>query len=131
MAVGALEDQFYENLVRVLGLAPGDSERSDPAGWGTLRTRMAGIFRQRTQEEWTAAFSGAEACVTPVLSLHDAPRHPQSLERGTFDSRGRPRSGPVFTATPTGPAASPPERGQDSGSILCDWLGAARPRSGC
>jgi alpha-methylacyl-CoA racemase len=129
MAVGAIEDQFYENLVRVLGLDPGESERSDPAKWETLRIRMAGIFRQRTQEEWTATFSGAEACVTPVLSLRDAPRHPHSLERGTFDGHGWPRSGPVFAVTPTGPAASPPERGRDSASILRDWLGAGRPLS--
>ncbi len=122
MAVGAIEDRFYAGLVERLGLTAEQSRRDDPTGWPDLHDRFAAIFRARTQSEWTAVFEGTEACVTPVLSLTDAPHHPHSVARGTFDDQGLPRSGPVFGATPTVAAGPVPDPGQHSDDVRRDWL---------
>ncbi len=38
----------------------------------------------RTRDEWAAAFAGVNACVSLVLSLHEAPGHPHNQARGTY-----------------------------------------------
>jgi alpha-methylacyl-CoA racemase len=122
MAVGAIEDRFYDCLIETLELTPEQGNRDDAAGWPDLRERFATIFAARTQQAWTVVFGSVEACVTPVLSLTDAPHHPHSVARGTFDPDGFPRSGPVFGSTPTAPAAPGPSSGQHSEEIRRDWL---------
>ncbi|MBW5424531.1 CoA transferase, partial [Streptomyces sp. BG9H] len=69
MAVGALEQQFYDEFIALLGLAEMAPARKDLARWGELREAVAARFKERTREEWTAVFEGSDACVAPVLSL--------------------------------------------------------------
>ncbi|MGW1273680.1 CaiB/BaiF CoA transferase family protein, partial [Streptomyces sp. NPDC002491] len=89
MAVGALEPQFYDAFVDLLGL-DGDlrDARKDWTRWAELREAVAARFRARTRDAWTAVFEGSDACVAPVLSLREAPRHPHLAARGTFVDHG-------------------------------------------
>ncbi|MFE7458678.1 CaiB/BaiF CoA transferase family protein [Streptomyces sp. NPDC057554] len=116
MAVGALEERFYADLLTGLGLAPGTlPDRADRTNWPALRTAFAARFATRTREEWTAEFTGTQACVTPVLTVREAARHPQLAERGTYLDTGTgtaPAPAPRFGRTPApapGPAPSPGE----------------------
>src|SRR5882757_7335158 len=47
MGVGAIEPQFYDELIRLLEIAPPD--RSDLASWPELHKVLAETFAQRTQ----------------------------------------------------------------------------------
>ncbi|PRH75813.1 carnitine dehydratase, partial [Streptomyces solincola] len=83
MAVGALEQRFYDEFARLLGLGEAAALRDDPARWGELRDAVAARFATRTRAEWTALFEPADACVSPVLSMREAPAHPHLAARST------------------------------------------------
>jgi alpha-methylacyl-CoA racemase len=105
IAVGALERQFYAELIDRLGLDPDDWPQADPTRWPELRGRMAEVFASRTRDEWMEVFEGSDACVAPVLSLADAPDHPHVVARGTYtDVAGirQPAAAPRFSRTPGG-----------------------------
>jgi alpha-methylacyl-CoA racemase len=106
MAVGAIEPQFYEALLRGLGLAPDDvGPQSDRARWPETKSRFAEVFRSRTRQEWTAVFDDVDACVAPVLAPWEAAQHPHNRERKTFvvrDGRTQPGAVPRFSRTPSG-----------------------------
>lgn len=101
MAVAASEDLFYERFVRLLGLDPEDlPERGSKDNWPALKTIFAGRFLTRTREEWTEVFRGAEACVTPVMGLDEAPRHGHARARSAFldvDGALQPAPAPRFS----------------------------------
>lgn len=124
MAVGALEQQFYDTFVELLGIRDQAPARQDPARWGELRETVAARFRTRTREEWTEVFEGTDACVAPVLSLGEAPRHPHLAARGTFTDYGgitQPAPAPRFSATPTAVTGGPAQPGADTESVAADW----------
>ncbi|KAK4127593.1 alpha-methylacyl-CoA racemase [Parathielavia appendiculata] len=69
MAVGALEPQFFAELVMGLGLAGQgweDGRRYDRDQWPELRRVMEGVFKSKTRDEWERVFEGTDACCTPV-----------------------------------------------------------------
>ncbi|MFD8146676.1 CaiB/BaiF CoA transferase family protein [Streptomyces sp. NPDC059708] len=124
MAVGALEQQFYDTFVRLLGIADEAPARKDTARWGELREAVAARFRTRTRAEWTEVFEGTDACVAPVLSLGEAPHHPHLAARSTFSDFGgitQPAPAPRFSATPTAIASGPARPGADTESVARDW----------
>lgn len=97
MAVGCNEPAFYKIFIETLGLQLDQTpERSDRTNWPALRTLFASHFAQRTREEWTAIFEHTDACVSPVLSMKEAPHHPHNAARSTFrDVDGHPIPGPA------------------------------------
>ncbi|MFJ8058332.1 CaiB/BaiF CoA transferase family protein [Streptomyces sp. NPDC096142] len=124
MAVGALEPQFYDRFVDLLGLADLADARRDWTRWGELREAVAARFRSRTRDEWTDVFAGTDACVAPVLSLREAPHHPHLAARGTFTEHGgitQPAPAPRFSATPTAVRGGPAQPGADTSGVARDW----------
>lgn len=82
VAVGALEPQFYAELVCGLGLADDwNQTRLDRATWPEMARQFAAAFRSKTRAEWEAVFDGTDACVTPVLS------YPELEKRGPGQGR--------------------------------------------
>ncbi|MFJ9250069.1 CaiB/BaiF CoA transferase family protein [Streptomyces sp. NPDC101776] len=111
IAVGALEEQFYTALLQGLGLDPSTlPHRDDPANWPALKAAFAARFSRRTRDDWAAHFENTEACVTPVLSLTEAPAHPHLRARGTYTETG-PAPAPRFDRTPAAPPP-PPDPGR-------------------
>lgn len=113
VAVGCNEPQFYAEFLRGLGLdADKLPPRGDRANWPALRARFAARFAERTRDEWTQVFQGTDACVTPVLSLLEAPGHPHNIARRTFrDFSGHPVPAPAprfggRISEPAGPSAA-------------------------
>ncbi|MEV6840322.1 CaiB/BaiF CoA-transferase family protein [Streptomyces sp. NPDC051133] len=124
MAVGALEGQFYEEFLRLLGLADLAPARADWTRWDELRAHIAARFKSRTRDEWTAVFEGSDACVAPVLSLREAPHHPHLAARGTFTDHGgitQPAPAPRFSATPTTVRGGPALPGADTAAVAREW----------
>ena len=68
MAVGCLEPQFFKAFLKGVGLDGQGWERRrfERASWPELRTKLEGIFKGRTREEWEGVFEGTDACCTPV-----------------------------------------------------------------
>jgi alpha-methylacyl-CoA racemase len=113
VAVGAVETQFYAELIDRLGLAgridPG--EQYDRTTWPRTKRQLAEAFAARTRAEWAELFAESDACVTPVLAPWEAPRHPHNAARGTFTSVAghvQPAPAPRFSRTPADTAPSPP-----------------------
>ncbi|MFJ5293626.1 CaiB/BaiF CoA transferase family protein [Streptomyces sp. NPDC088348] len=135
MAVGALEPQFYDEFVQLLGVAAEAPARKDVARWGGLRETIAARFLTRTRAEWTAVFEGSDACVAPVLSLREAPDHPHLAARGTFTEHSgivQPAPAPRFSTTPGSVRLGPARPGADTAEVARDWdlpglAGAAGP----
>lgn len=123
MAVGAVEPQFYAQLLQ--GLALDDvPDRDNRANWPAIRTILAGRFIERTAAEWEKAFEGTDACVAPIRSLTEAPQDPHLAERGSYiTSNGvvQPGVAPRFSRTvPSEPhPASRP--GTSTCRALADW----------
>jgi alpha-methylacyl-CoA racemase len=125
VAVGALEDKFYVELLDRLGLKDIDpGARADPATWPALRGSLTEAFAARTRDEWAVIFAGSDACVTPVLDLDEAPDHPHNVARATYVGVGgatQPAPAPRFSATPLATPAPPPLVGADTGAALSGW----------
>ena len=122
VAVGALEPQFYAALLRGLGLADaGLPDQHDRSGWPLLRRRFTDTFAQRTRAEWEQVFAGTDACVSPVLTLAEAPAHPHAVARKAFVAVGdisQPAPAPRFDRTPAGVPSPPPRPGADTDAVL-------------
>lgn len=120
VAVGALEPQFWRELVAVLDVDVPD-EQYDPATWPAQREAFERAFRSRPRDEWAQVFSGSDACVAPVLSLAEAPTHPHLAARGTFAPFGAgvvPVTPPRFSDTPARPPGPEPLPGADTREYL-------------
>ncbi|WP_174514900.1 CaiB/BaiF CoA transferase family protein [Streptacidiphilus anmyonensis] len=124
MAVGALEPQFFAEFVKLLELPPDAPGQRDLARWDELRTLITERFATRTQAEWSALFEGTDACVAPVLTLHEAADHPHLRARASYGSHDgllQPGPAPRFSATPN-PAPRPPALPDaHRASVAVDW----------
>jgi alpha-methylacyl-CoA racemase len=106
ISVGAIEPQFYADLLRLLDVDPADAPQWDREQWPALKERFAAIFRTRTRQAWTELLQDADACATPVVGLGEAAQHPHNLARNTFFERDgvvQPSPAPRFSATPSDP----------------------------
>lgn len=125
IAIGPNEPQFYALMLKELGL---DGEtlpaQTDRAHWPAMRERFARIFKTKTREEWTAQLEQKDVCFAPVLSMREAPLHPQNKARGSFievDGVLQPGPAPRFSRTPSGVPCGPAFAGQHSKEVLTDW----------
>jgi alpha-methylacyl-CoA racemase len=124
LAVGAIEPQFYDDLITRLGLDPGRlPDRRDRARWPELKRLLAEAFRTRTRDEWAQEFAPSDACVAPVLTLTEAPQHPHNQARGTFVERDgitQPVPAPRFSRTRSELRRPPPLVGEHTDEVLAE-----------
>jgi alpha-methylacyl-CoA racemase len=122
IAVGALEDQFYDALIAGMGFTPDQvPDRKDARNHDRLRALFARRFLERTRDDWARVFQGTDACVSPVLSLSEAPHDPhQRARENVVDVAGilHPRPAPRFPSHPATPPRPPVRAGQDTQAIL-------------
>lgn len=109
VAVGAIEPQFYQQLLQGLDLDPADlPAQMSVSDWPKLRQTFTRVFATKTQAEWGRIFDGTDACVTPVLSPDEVVSHPHNKARGSFlkDAQGEisPRPAPVLSRSPAEPS---------------------------
>ena len=125
MAVGALEPQFYSELLKGLGFSEDEVSQMDITE--ESKKQFTERFKEKTQKEWCNIFDGTDACVTPVLLLEDAPKHPHNAERQSFvtsvdNGIPAPAAAPRLSRTPAITKATEPkaEHGQHTIEILID-----------
>jgi alpha-methylacyl-CoA racemase len=125
VSVGAMEPRFYRSFMTGLGFSEEDiPPQDDQTQWESLTRRVAEIFRSRTRVEWLQIFLGTDACVTPVLSLGEAPAHPHNRARATFVEVGgivEPAPAPRFSRTPSPDPSPPPGPGVHAIQELVRW----------
>lgn len=125
VSVGAMEPHFYRSFMHGLGFADADMpQQDDRTQWEELTRRVADIIRTQSRDEWLTVFEGTDACVTPVLSLSEAPAHPHNRARGTFveaDGIVEPAPAPRFSRTPPPPPSPVPEPGDHCTEALVRW----------
>ncbi|WP_405097397.1 CaiB/BaiF CoA transferase family protein [Micromonospora sp. NBC_01412] len=125
LAVGAVEPEFYANLLRVLGLTDISVEgQNDRSSWPALKLRIAELIRSRDLADWVAAFQGVEACVTPVLDIDEAMRDQRFHTPDAYvDYDGVRQSAPTprFSRTPSGVHRPSPLPGEHSEQVLREY----------
>ncbi|MGH9027776.1 MAG: CaiB/BaiF CoA transferase family protein [Acidimicrobiia bacterium] len=126
MAVGAIEPQFYAELLAGLGLAGevDPAAQHDRAEWPTLKKRFATLFATKTRAQWSEIFDGRDACVAPALDPVEAAEHPHIAARGTLVAPGgvpQPAPAPRFSRTPAEISGPPTAAGGDTNGALSAW----------
>lgn len=125
MAVGALEPQFFKELLKGLGLDEGHAiKQQDRSIWPDMRKTFHAKFLEKTRKQWEAIFDGKDACCTPVIDQAE-------LEHARYEQR--PAVG--LTHTPglgindeegwKSPRLAPGSGGEGT---LKSWLGWKRDR---
>jgi alpha-methylacyl-CoA racemase len=122
IAVGAIEPQFYAQLLALCGADDPDLQKQwGVRDWPQIKGKFAALFKSRTRDEWCALLEGTDACFAPVLDMAEAPAHPHNQARGAFvevDGVTQPAPAPRFSRTAAGEVEPPRE---DSAGILADW----------
>jgi len=112
MAVGAIEPQFFAELLAGLGLSAEDvPNQLDRESYPRMRILFTERFASRTRAEWTQVFAGTDACVTPVLTWAEAATNDHLNARSTvITAHGVEQAAPAprFSRTPAGPVWPPP-----------------------
>lgn len=124
MAVGAIEPQFYSELLRLLEINPADLPgQHDRSGWPTIRSVFVERFRSKTMTEWNDVFGGSDACVAPVLTFLEATEHPHNQHRRTFvEAHGvtQPAPAPRFSTAAEAQPGVVPNVGSHTTEILTE-----------
>ena len=126
MAVGALEPQFYLELISGLGLTQEEAKFEtyfDKSVWQEMSEVFKKIFLTKTQAEWTEIFDGTDACVTPVLTMGETPLHKHAQARDSyFEIEGvtQPSPAPRWSRTKAVPPLTTSEHGEYTDEILSE-----------
>lgn len=122
IAVGCLEPQFFAEFARLLHLDDHFvSGQYDKTLWPPMRAAIADRVRQKSRDDWDLLFAQTDACVAPVLSLHEAKRHPHNRARNAFVTAGafeRPAPAPRFSGSQPTPATKPADSDLAPSTVL-------------
>ena len=104
LAVGAIEPQFHAAFITGLGLSIDDFDHQhDRTLWPKRTEHIATIIRAHDRATWVERFEAVDACVTAVLTLDEASRHPANTDRNLFSAPEdalQPMPAPRFDRTP-------------------------------
>ena len=100
LAVGAIEPQFWRNLVGLLGLEQYAGQQMDDDAQDEIRAAMAAVFATRTRDEWVAELGPADTCVTEVNTVAEAVLDEQYVARGVVAEAVHADAGPFRQAAP-------------------------------
>jgi len=99
VAVGALEDAFFERLWTTLDLGevPNQFDRDN---WPKIEAALKETFATRSRDEWAEVFADIDACVTPVLAPDELAAHPYVASRHPDFRLDAVPAVPVLSRTP-------------------------------
>ena len=128
MAVGAIEPQFYAELLSKIGSDFDEFPQLIGPDSDDLKIKLANVFKTKTRDEWSEIFDGSDACVTPVLELNEAPEHPHNKARESFVKNHAgdmmaPIPAPRLSRTPAiaNVSISEPDMGANTDEILSEF----------
>ncbi len=101
VAVGALEPQFFNNLLSGLNIDESVyGEQLDTSRHATQHEILEQAFLKRSRDDWSEHFASVDACVSPVLDFIEAAAHPHLQARQSFmhqDGVLQPNIAPRFS----------------------------------
>lgn len=122
MSVGAIEGQFYAELLKGLEIDPSTLPyQHDMGRWLEMRDRFAEVFKTKTREEWVAIFDGTDACVAPILDMDEVADHRHNKQRDLLielDGVSQPSPAPRLSRTPGNVQKPGTRRGSETREIL-------------
>ena len=124
MAVGAIEEPFWQELVSKLDLKSDlIAKRFDKSVWDDMRGLISARFKSETRAYWESVFEGSDACIAPVLSMDEAPHDPHIAARRVLrDSNGVMQPAPAPRYGDTVPDLPETDmQAQDFGTVLKGW----------
>ncbi len=125
LAVGPIEPHFYQLLLQGCGVVDPDPRQQWRAkSWPAMKEQLRAAFRTKTRDEWCTQLEISDACVTPVLSLEEAPGHHHNQSRHTFvevDGLVQPAPAPRFIRTPAAIQSAPATSVKAGEDWLADW----------
>lgn len=125
VVVCAIEPRFFRILIETLGVDDIDpAEQFDQSRWPDHVRTLAAAFRVHTRDEWEASFAGLDGCVSPVLSLLEAPSHAHNQARKTFvesDGIVQPAPAPRFSRTESEILSTPGAPTVEIDEVLESW----------
>ena len=125
IALGAIEPQFFAELVRKCGLPAKEFETQfDVAQWPRQKDIVTRLIATRSRDQWCALLEGTDACFAPVLGLEEAPMHAHNRARGSFvelDGVVQPAPAPRFSRTQSEVRSPPPAADTSSDATLARW----------
>ena len=100
VAVGAIEPQFWRNLVGLLGLERYADRQLDDDAQEEIRAAMAAVLATRTRDEWVAELGPADTCVTEVNTVAEAVADGQYEARAVVVDAVHVTEGPFRQSAP-------------------------------
>jgi alpha-methylacyl-CoA racemase len=101
LSVAAIEERFWSNLCRALGLERWSSHQTDDSVQDEIRADLRRTFTTRDRDAWIDELGAADTCVAPVLSVAELVDDPQFNARGAFVDAVHPRHGSFRQVAPT------------------------------
>lgn len=125
VTLGALEPKFWAEFCQRIGradLIPRQFPR-DRADRDAIIGELAALFRTRARAEWLALLAGADTCIGPVNSLHEALADPQIQARrviipGEGGAAPMLRGIPLLSETPARLLSGAPTLGDATAAAL-------------
>ena len=125
LALGAIEPQFYAELLQGLGFASDElAPQNDKTQWPAMKQKFAARIKEKTMAEWTAVFEGTDACVAPVRRFDDALTDPHNSARNSFvrvDGIVQPAPVPRFSRTVAAISRGADMPGASTDEALSGW----------
>ncbi len=125
LSVAALEPQFFDTLVTLLGVKDTCPGQGEPERYDEMRAVFTEVLGSRTQAEWVEAFEGTDACVAGIIPVSEAFEHPHLVARETFverDGMVQPQPAPRFSRTAATLGLPPsPAAGTHTREALTAW----------
>eukprot|EP00943_MAST-04B_sp_MAST-4B-sp1_P008408 g8408.t1 len=85
ISVGAIEPQFYNELIKCMGLNMDElPDQNDVSQWPKMKMLFTDVFKTKTRDEWVYICDGKDSCLTPVLTLDEIKLHQNSIESDMF-----------------------------------------------
>ena len=117
VTLGNIEEKFWREFLTITGLTElADKQFATGEDAEVAESTIAKVMASRTLAEWEEVFADRDVCFAPVMTLREAVRSPDSIERhlvevdendllfATFPAE--------FSGTPTRSGGLPPEPGQ-------------------
>ena len=127
IAVGAVEEQFWKNLCKALGLDEfTDYEYAVGKDREKVYQALAKKFESKTRDEWVEELKNVDCCCTPIYTLDEVFSDKHVLSRGILEEIEDERLGKIkvigyparLGSTPAVVRSSPPSLGEYTEEIL-------------
>jgi alpha-methylacyl-CoA racemase len=124
VAIGALEPQFFSELLKGLGLDEANlPSQYDRNGWPLLTKAIGDVVISETMDHWEQQFAATDACLSPVRRWSEAPSDPHLQSRGVMiEVEGLVQAAPApgFSETPLDRPRPPTNTGSNTRQVLVE-----------